>query len=139
LTDEQKALFSASAEKSLPRPRDLAFETLAEVTGANWTTARGELNAALALIRAEQNGATDQELAREIRVRAGMYRNVMPSMMLTPIALAKHWRRVKQETQPKHGLAPCATCDSHRLVVVGMNEHGVDVYTPCPDCHPLTR
>ena len=84
----------------MTKERDLAFEVLAEVTGTDWNVGRGQLNAALKAIR-EQCDLEGAELAAEIEARAAMYRQVMPGIMLTPPALAKHWLRVAYVPPPK--------------------------------------
>lgn len=84
------------------RPRDHAFEALAEVTAADPAVARGELNAALRDIRKQMPDLAPVNesylLGAEIHERAKMYRAVFPSTALTPTALAKHWTRVKEES-----------------------------------------
>jgi hypothetical protein len=127
-----------------PRPRDYAYEALAEVTNSDMEGHRGELNAALRLIR----GMTDQvdyELATAIRDHAARYRVVMGAeIMLTPGALAKHWHRVEAETQRKTGTnltvtTDCSTCEDDRWVVVGTRPALDDTFfeevAPCPDCN----
>ena len=81
--------------------RDYAFEALAEVTGTDWTTGRGELNAALKSIRAQSEVEDSYLLGAEIHERAKMYRSLMPDILCTPSALAKHWKRVFEETQQR--------------------------------------
>lgn len=90
------------------RTRDYAFEALAEVTAADPAVARGALNAALRDIRAQEPSlaavADSYLLSAEIHDRAKMYRQVFDSAALTPTALSKHWKRVKEEaTQMKRG------------------------------------
>lgn len=135
------------------REREYDFEALAEVTGTDWTAGRGELNAALKSIR-EQSGIEDGYLlADEIHVRAKLYREVMPDVMLTPTALAKHWLRVFEETEQRKAQRPttnahapattCRTCDGDRFVVAGLRAiAGMDVaqvhheeWACCPDCN----
>lgn len=141
--------------------RDYAFEALAEVTGTDWTTGRGELNASLKSIREEAEIEDSYLLADVIHERAKMYREVMPDVMLTPSALAKHWKRVLDESGRKNrpqgtNRAPadieCSTCSGDRFVVISqrkpvttiwMQEHGItareeemiEEYAPCPDCN----
>lgn len=139
--------------------RDFAYEALAEVTGTDWTAGRGELNAALKSIR-EQTEVTDSYLLADlIHKRAKMYREVMPDVMLTPTALAKHWRRVLEESERKPRSTNrsvsvvCETCGGDRFVTVRlrspdqtiwMTEHGIQAnprefheeVAPCPDCNP---
>lgn len=115
------------------RAKNFSFEALAEVTGTDWDAGRGELNKALQLIRGQMAGIDDDLLADEIRLRARVYRNFMPNMMLTPTALAKHWLRLV--TQPaKKAAATCATCDNLHLILISDEGHGT--YAPCPDCGP---
>ena len=133
--------------------RDFAFEALAEVTGTDWTAGRGELNAALKSIR-EQTEVEDAYLLGDlIHTRAKMYREVMPDVMLTPTALAKHWRRVLEEsahrnrTQAVNRTAQttaCKTCGGDRFVTVRLrpahNPNSTEEYeevAPCPDCNPV--
>ena len=140
--------------------RDYAYEALAEVTGTDWNTGRGELNKALQSIREETEITDSYILADVIHERAKMYRQAMPDVMLTPSALAKHWKRVLEETSRKPSLqsnvaAPlvdCVTCGGDRFVVVSarkptqsqwMREHGIEAnegelieeMAPCPDCN----
>jgi hypothetical protein len=109
--------------------RDYAFEALAEVTGSDWTANRGELNAALQSIGLQepQHEPDSMALADEIHKRAKMYRSVYPDLVLTPPALAKHWRRVLEESErqakPKatnqHSQATkCELCSGDRFVLV---------------------
>lgn len=76
--------------------RDYAFEALAEVTSTDWETGRGQLNAALKSIRTECEIEDDYLLAAEIYERAKMYRVLFENAVLTPTALAKHWKRVAE-------------------------------------------
>ena len=143
--------------------RDFAFEALAEVTGTDWTAGRGELNAALKSIREQTEVEDSYLLADLIHERAKMYREVMPDVLLTPNALAKHWRRVLEESahrkRPQSTNRPatmtdCQTCGGDRFVLVRlrpqkqtlwMQEHGIEPnpsemheeYAPCPDCHNI--
>lgn len=141
--------------------RDYAFEALAEATGTDWTAGRGELNTALKSIR-EQTDVEDGYLLSDlIHKRAKMYRDVMPEVMLTPTALAKHWRRVLEESERKRrpqstnrSVPPsrCATCGGDRWIVVRlrspettmwMQDHGIKASTtsfheetaPCYVCN----
>lgn len=84
--------------------RDYAFEALAEVSATNWETGRGELNAALKSIRFQSEIEDSYLLAAEIHERAKMYRLVFEGAALTPSALAKHWKRVKEETGPRRSI-----------------------------------
>lgn len=89
--------------------RDYAYEALAEVTSTDMETGRGQLNAALRDIRAQEPELTDSFLlSAEIHERAKMYRTVFENAALTPTALAKHWKRVHAEThkRPKIGAPP---------------------------------
>ena len=145
----------------MTRPRDLAYEALAEVTGTDMEGGRGELNVSLKSIR-EQSGIEDSYLlAAEIHERAKSYRAVMgEGILLTAPALAKHWQRVAQEVERPKGTnlnAPatvCATCGGDRFVPVQtrpvtasvwMREHGIEPpetegieeMAACPDCNPV--
>ncbi len=83
--------------------RDYAYEALAEVTSTDQGVGRGQLNAALRDIRAQEPDLTDSYLlSAEIHDRAKMYRQMFPEIALTPTALSKHWVRVK-EAAPKRG------------------------------------
>ena len=81
----------------MTRSRDYAYEALAEVTSTNMETGRGQLNAALKSIREEADIEDSYLLAAEIHERAKLYRALMPEVLLTAPALAKHWRRVAEE------------------------------------------
>lgn len=141
--------------------RDYAFEALAEVTGTDWNTGRGELNAALKSIREEAEVDDAYLLADVIHERAKMYREVMPDVLLTPSALAKHWKRVLEESGRKNRpqaynrpapLVDCSICGGDRFVVYAkrkplttawMHEHGIEAneqemieeMAPCPECN----
>jgi len=137
----------------MTRPRDEAFEVLAHVTGTDWSAGRGELNKALASIREQADG--EEELQYEITERARLYRRQFPNAALTPTALAKHWKRVYEESRREQGTnlsssRICETCRGNRFVIVGtrplpttiwMREHGfkargeVDEAAPCPSCN----
>jgi hypothetical protein len=143
------------------KKRDYAFEALAEVTGSDWTANRGELNAALQSIGLQEplHSPDSMALADEIHKRAKMYRSVYPDLVLTPPALAKHWRRVLEESErqakPKatnqHSQATkCELCSGDRFVLVAtrpakstawMEERKrkpngeMEEYAPCPDCN----
>jgi hypothetical protein len=84
--------------------RDLAWEALVRVTHANPAVERGVLNAALKAIRepcASPAGGgilDDGMVAVEIESHAELYRQTFPGIVLTPMALAKHWFRVQQGT-----------------------------------------
>ena len=71
-------------------------------------------------------------------------------ILLTPSALAKHWKRVKEQMpksrpsispSPGAGGTPvCETCNGDKLVVVATrtaphSDTGFDEYAPCPDCN----
>lgn len=149
----------------MTRARDYAFEALAEVTGSDWNIARGELNASLTSISLQepQLGPKTMSLADEIHRRAKLYRTVMPEVLLTPTALAKHWRRIdieaeqiaaratKQQTN-RHASVDCQTCGGDRFVHVSSrkskrtawmetkgiepnDQHLVEEYASCPDCN----
>lgn len=87
---------------SAPRLRNYSWEALAEVTNSDWDAARGELSIALKSIKQQSDVEDDYLLADEIHERARMYRSVMgDDVLLTPTALAKHWKRVAEESQRK--------------------------------------
>jgi hypothetical protein len=128
------------------RQSDPAYEALAEATSADMEGSRGELNRALKLIR-DQTDAIGEHLASEIRTRALMYRQVMPDVMLTPTALAKHWQRLETEVRKQPPATnrtaqtgtDCETCGGDRMVLVqtrpapnGAHEE----YSCCPTCNP---
>ena len=133
----------------MSRPIDLSWEALVEVTGATVASERGSLNAALAQIREASDQLTDEELASEVRHRAGVYRKMWPDMALTPTALSKHWERIPLEapkpTVPEYKPSECQTCGGDRLVVYSsrpapakMEGHELvfEEFAPCPDCNP---
>ena len=90
------------------RERNYAYEALAEVTSTDMNIGRGQLNAALKSIRQQSEIEDSYLLSCEIHERAKMYRALMPNVMLTAPALAKHWKRVHEETKktPKIGPPP---------------------------------
>lgn len=85
------------------RPRDYAYEALAEVTASDPTVARGQLNAALRDIRAQHPALASAEdsylLGAEVHERSKQYLAVFPDAALTPNALAKHWTRLPEEAR----------------------------------------
>lgn len=81
------------------KPRDYAWEALVEVTASDPGTARGQLNKALLQIREQSQEEDSYLLSVEIHERAKMYRALWPEVSLTPSALAKHWKRVFEETK----------------------------------------
>lgn len=143
--------------------RDYAFEALAEVTNTDWNAGRGELNAALKSIREQSEIEDGYLLADEIHKRAKVYRKVMPEVMLTPSALAKHWARVYEEMETRRFVdstnvsakhTACETCGGDRFVVVSkrkpvttawMESKGIkadetemlEEMAPCPDCNDV--
>ena len=142
--------------------RNYGWEALAEVTGSDWEASKGELSVALKSIRAQAPSLTPEQLSDEIHRRAKMYRDVMgDDIMLTPTALAKHWKRVEEESAPRvrgtnqnSGNRDCDTCGGNRFVVVNlrkpvvtewMRAHSIKVNeatmieetAPCPDCNPI--
>jgi hypothetical protein len=156
VTDEFGNLFGEPLPQPTSREPDLPFEALAEATSTDWDAGRGELNKALAVIRAQFAG-TDEELAAEILERAKLYRRIFQGASLTPPALAKHWRRVfeeavkQREQQATNQSTPwrqCGTCGGDRFVVVGtrpmeshwMRERGlksrgaIEEMAACPQC-----
>lgn len=131
--------------------RDFAFEALAEVTSTDWEVGRGELNSALRSIKEQEPDLTDNYLLSvEIHDRAKLYRAVMgDDILLTPSALAKHWKRVAEQ-QPKAPVPTyqslgteytpffCSTCEGHRMVCVTPHpdeDQTLDQYAPCPACN----
>lgn len=126
----------------MSRERDYAYEALAETTGTDMTAGRGELNVALKSIRDQSEIDDSYLLADEIHVRSKLYRLVMPDVLLTPTALAKHWLRVFEEANRKPAVAsnqsaavsPCETCGGDWWVLVGHREDGHEEWAPCPDC-----
>lgn len=143
----------------MERPRDYAYEALAESTSTDMSAGRGALNAALKSIREQSEIEDSYLLADEIHTRAKLYRQVFPDAALTPNALAKHWLRVFEEAQARkvagtnrHADSECATCNGDHFVLYAlrrpvqtawMAEHGIspgedmiEEYAPCPDCGP---
>ena len=88
------------------RERDYAYEALAETTSTDPSTGRGELNAALKSIRTQSEITDSFVLSVEIHDRAARYRSLFENAALTPTALAKHWKRVFEETKPRKPLPP---------------------------------
>jgi hypothetical protein len=119
------------------RERDYAYEALAEVTSTDQNEGRGQLNAALKSIREQMPEMDSYVLSAEIHERAKMYRKIMPDVLLTAPALAKHWKRVYEEADRKQGTnlhvgLGCATCDGDKFVLV---QSEPEAYAACPDCH----
>jgi hypothetical protein len=92
------------------RPRDYAYEALAEVTASDPSVARGQLNVALRDIRTQTpdlaSPGDSYLLSAEIYERAKRYRLLFENAALTPTALAKHWLRIHEETKPRKPLPP---------------------------------
>lgn len=104
--DEVRCSGKKEATKEVSRPRDYAYEALAEVTATHPDEGRGQLNAALKSIRTQSEIEDSYLLSDEIHERAKMYRALFPDVALTPTALAKHWERVYAETQRRPKLGP---------------------------------
>lgn len=123
--------------------RDLPYEALAEATSTDMSEGRGQLNAALKSIKEQATGLDGPALADEIRERAKLYRRLMPDVILSAPALAKHWRRVWDEAQRANGtnlagkLIECPTCGGDRFVMVQYRvwDQGEE-YAACPACNP---
>lgn len=146
----------------MTRERDYAFEALAEVTNCDVNASRGELNVALKSIREQSEISDSYLLADEIHTQARRYRDVMgDDILLTPTALAKHWKRVEAEVaraprstnQSAVSHDDCSTCQGDRFVVVSTRapvqsewmrqreisaskDASLEEYAPCPDCNP---
>jgi hypothetical protein len=142
--------------------RDVAFETLAEVTSTDWNVGRGELNKALQSIR-EQSGLDGDFLVHQIRRHAVKYRALFgDDVTLTAPALAKHWKRVEAETERPRGTNQftsrdeCTTCGGDRFVLVATRKpiqtewmrlhkiepsktHTLEEWAPCPDCNAVVH
>ena len=134
----------------MDRPRDLVFDALVEVTGATIASERGTLNVARQGIKEQMPDADDDEIANEIRYRAGVYREMWPSMALTPTALLKHWERIPLEA-PKPAPIPnsimqredCPMCGGDKMVVfrtrpapdgIKGHDHVYEEMAACPEC-----
>ena len=131
------------------RPRDYAYEALAEVTGCDMNVDRGRLNAALREIREREPDIESYPLADLIYERAKLYVEMWPEGGLTPTALSKHWDAlpglVKQKTKPVVTNAPmrpseCGTCGGDRMVPFrerpSKNPRSpYEEVVPCPDCN----
>lgn len=85
----------------MSRKQDLAWEALVRVTFANPDAERGKLNAALKAIRAawHREGGLEEDLPKEIELRAQAYRSTWPGLTLTPTSLSVHWHRIVGERQ----------------------------------------
>jgi hypothetical protein len=92
--NESHTLATASRE----RPRDLLFETVAELCGYTLTaltkTARGRLNAAVKELR-DINATPDQ-----IRSIVKTYRTTYPDAPVTPQAITGNWAALTPNTTP---------------------------------------
>lgn len=78
------------------RPLDECWEALVSETQAVPEIERGALNTALRAIRAvcHREGIHPDCIPQEIHLRADAYRRTFPNCSVTPMALAKHWKRV---------------------------------------------
>ena len=111
------------------RPRDVSFETLAQVTGVDITQltkdGRGRLNAALGQIREAVPELEDIELALLIEGKARAYKKVMGRAILTPTALAANWGQLdallaeheKPVTYVTNDGLYCSTCNGVKSVL----------------------
>ena len=77
------------------RPRDYAYEALAEVSGLDWEVDRGRLNAALREIREREPDIESYPLADLIYERAKLYVEMWPDGGLTPTAVASTGTRCR--------------------------------------------
>jgi hypothetical protein len=100
--NENQELLAATPKEPIPKPKDLLFETVAEVCGINLTnmtrSARGQLN------RATKELRDIQATTEQIHAKAKAYRTQYPNATLTPTALTKHWSSFanieKQQSRP---------------------------------------
>jgi hypothetical protein len=72
-----------------PRPRDLVFDAVVEVTGQNPAMSGGEIGKALKAIRTVTPDVTPDEIRR----RAANYKSQMPDTTMSASALAKWWTK----------------------------------------------
>ena len=103
------------------REKDLAWEALVEVTGADVEQMRGQLNAALGSIRKAtvDEGWDEEELVEAIHARAAGYRELFADVPLTPTAFSKWWnmilpeleRRVEASSRAARGEAPASSAE----------------------------
>lgn len=135
-----------------PRPRDLAFERLAEVWCGDYHDVtrdqRGRINEALQQIREVSPGLDDGELAFLIGDRARMWEEVYPEALLTPQALTAHWSALPEKARARRNPratnqavdVSCQTCGGDRMVFIRYrpSKNGsspFEEYAPCPDCN----
>jgi len=135
---------------------DLVFEALCEVCGFDWASGaitqneRGRVNAAVKELKAIY--LNDETLPMLIFERASAYRQVYPTMPLTPQALTGNWstiltlaeqqrEKLKEQEQAKrretnaHAKKGCQTCGDDHMVQVGFDADGYELVAPCPDCN----
>lgn len=86
------------------RARDLVFEALVEIFGANLAemteAARGPYNRAAREIKAVCEGMPADEIVAEIRARSAEYRRKHRDWPFTAPALIKHWPELRTNREP---------------------------------------
>jgi DNA-binding transcriptional ArsR family regulator len=106
--ENRRAVSAPTAKtEAAGRKRDTAFDAMAAVTNSDPQLEGGGIAKAVNALRKhdayvafkEQHGKdeADAMLAAAITVRAEQYRQVFPTMALTPSALVRHWKRVQAE------------------------------------------
>lgn len=100
------------------RPVDECWEALVDETQAVPEVERGALNQALRAIRAvcSREGIHPDSIPQEIHLRADAYRRTFPNCSVTPMALAKHWKRVM--------IRPQASVEEQALAALRHPTHG---------------
>ena len=88
-TDTDKDKPSIGEKKE--RPRNLPMDALVEVCKIEPRAIGANEGKVLRTIKSMCAGDSEEEIARQIRLRAGKYRIVFPECILTANALAKHW------------------------------------------------
>lgn len=110
------------------RPRDLLWEALVEVCGADademTKNERGKYNAALKQLK-DVNATPEQ-----LRARAARYKREYPNISLTPTALCNRWSSLKPPPAPASNPPP----EPEPVVEC---RHGVK--GPCPECRKDIR
>jgi len=84
--------------KPAQRPRNVVFDTLAELEGVNGEVTdmqAGKIGKCAAQIRKAMKGFDDADIADEIRARAARYRSRHPQWTYSCTALCSHWAKLK--------------------------------------------
>ena len=87
-----------------PRPRNLPMDALVEAVGLDEKAIGTNEGKAVREIRLMCMGDSDEEIAKQIRLRANTWRIQYPDCKLTVNALVKHWSALLPTNQVRYNV-----------------------------------